>query len=183
MVRADVAGRVAQLTAPRRWRRAPRASRAAGWLRDARTLAFRLHRADLIGWSIALLVAGTAYGAFTRPLVDGFADAPEDFVAVMGGADDMLDGYLGLMGLTMALMVTVFAILAVQSVRGEESGGRTEPVPATAVSHTGRLGGHLAVTARGVPWLLLVAGLATGAAAALCLRSRPRFSNPAPSSV
>lgn len=71
------------------------------------------------------------------------------------------------MGLTMAFTVTVFAVLAVQAVRAEEAAGRTEPVLATAVSRTGWLGGNLAVTAIAVPWLLFLAGLGTGAAAAI----------------
>jgi ABC-2 type transport system permease protein len=135
---------------------------AASWLRSPRTLAFRLHRGSLVGWSTALLVAGLAYGAFTQPMIDGFADAPEDLVAVMGGGEDMLNGFLGLMGLMMAFTVSVFAVLAMQSVRGEETDGRTEPVLATAVSRPGWLGGHVAVIGLGVLWLLLVAGIGMG---------------------
>ncbi|MCD0448521.1 ABC transporter permease [Actinocorallia sp. API 0066] len=145
----------------------PGRAHAPGWLRDPLTLAFRLQRASLLGWTLALLVAGAAYGAFTRPLVEGFADAPADVLALLGGAANLLRGYLGLMGLTMALLVSVFAVLAVQAVRAEETSGRAEPVLATAVGRTAWLGGHLAVAALAVPWLLLVAGLATGAGAAL----------------
>ncbi|MFG1857274.1 ABC transporter permease [Actinomadura geliboluensis] len=145
----------------------PGPPRAAAWLRSAPTLAFRLQRAAIIGWSVALLVAGVAYGAFAQPMADGLDDAPEDLIAVMGGGGDLVVGYLGVMGLTMAFTVAVFAILAVQAVRGEESAGRTEPVLATAVGRTGWLGGNLAVTALAVPWLLFLAGLGTGAAAAI----------------
>lgn len=144
----------------------PGPPRAAGWLRDAPTLAFRLQRAGIVGWSVALLVAGVAYGAFAQPLAEGLDDAPEELIAVMGGSEDLIAGYLGVMGLTMALTVGVFAILAVQSVRTEETSGRTEPVLATAVGRTGWLGGNLAVAAVAVPWLLFLAGLGTGAAAA-----------------
>ncbi|MBU7597948.1 ABC transporter permease [Streptomyces sp. P38-E01] len=139
---------------------------AARWLRGPLSLAFRLQRAGLIGWSAALVVAGIGYGSFTQPLLDGFEDAPEDLVAVLGGAQDMLAGYLGLMGLMMALIVGVFAVLAVQSLRAEEADGRTEPVLAAAVSRPAWLGAHLAVTGLAVPWLLLVAGAGTGIGAA-----------------
>jgi ABC-2 type transport system permease protein len=140
---------------------------AASWLRSPRTLAFRLHRGSLIGWSVALLVAGLAYGAFTQPMLDGFADAPEDLIAVMGGGEDMLNGFLGLMGLMMAFTVSVFVVLAMQSVRGEETDGRAEPVLATAVSRPDWLGGHVAVIGLGVVWLLLVAGTGMGVGAAM----------------
>ncbi|MCM4081063.1 ABC transporter permease [Paractinoplanes hotanensis] len=140
----------------------PGPPRAAGWLAGPFTLALRLHRANLIGWSAALLVAGLAYGSFTQPLIDGFADAPEQMVAVMGGRDNMLAGYLGVMALTMALAVAVYAVLAAHLLRTEENEGRTEPVLATGVSRPAWLGGHVAVVAAGVPWLLLVAGLGMG---------------------
>ncbi|OCC11571.1 ABC transporter permease [Streptomyces sp. PTY087I2] len=139
---------------------------AANWLRGPLPLAFRLQRAGLIGWSTALLAAGLGYGSFTQPMLDGFEDAPEDLVAVMGGSQDMLAGFLGLMGLTMAFTVAIFAVLAVQSLRAEENEGRTEPVLAAAVSRTAWLGGHLVVTGLGALWLLLVAGLGMGIGAA-----------------
>ncbi|MEW2476520.1 ABC transporter permease [Micromonospora gifhornensis] len=145
----------------------PGAPRAAAWLASPLALALRLQRAGLIGWSIALIVAGVAYGSFTQPLIDSFADAPEDLLAIMGGSENMLDGYLGMMGVTMALAVGVYAVLAVHTLRAEETDGRAEPVLATAVSRTAWLGSHVAVTAVGVAWLLLLAGVGMGVGAAL----------------
>ncbi|MBQ1018618.1 ABC transporter permease [Micromonospora sp. D93] len=145
----------------------PGSPRAATWLAGPFALAFRLHRASLIGWSAALLVAGLAYGSFTQPLLDGFENAPEDLLAVMGGSENLLDGYLGMMGLTMALAVGVYVVLAIQTLRAEEAEGRTEPVLATSVSRTAWLGSHITVAALGVPWLLLVGGLGVGIGASV----------------
>ncbi|MFV2103545.1 ABC transporter permease [Micromonospora sp. LOL_024] len=145
----------------------PGSPRAAAWLAGPFALAFRLHRASLIGWTASLLVAGLAYGSFTQPMLDGFENAPEDMVALMGGAGNLLDGFLGIMGLTMALAVGVYAVLAVQTLRAEEAEGRTEPVLATSVSRRAWLGSHVAVAALGVPWLLFVAGLGMGIGAAV----------------
>ncbi|WP_027661087.1 ABC transporter permease [Salinispora fenicalii] len=145
----------------------PGPARAVAWLDGPLALAFRLHRASLIGWSVGLLAAGLAYGSFTEPLLDGFTDAPEDMVAIMGGAENLLDGYLGTMGLTMALAVGVYAVLAMQTLRAEETEGRAESVLATSVSRSAWIGSHLAVTAVGVPWLLLVAGAGMGVGAAV----------------
>jgi ABC-2 type transport system permease protein len=139
---------------------------AAHWLRHPVAVTFRLQRASLVGWSLGLLAGGLAYGSFTQPMLDGFADAPADLVAVMGGSEDMLSGFLGLMGLMMAFTVAVFAVLATQSLRGEETDGRAEPVLATAVSRFGWLGSHVVVTGLGVVWLLLVAGAGMGVGAA-----------------
>ncbi|MGN0120692.1 MAG: ABC transporter permease [Streptomyces albidoflavus] len=141
--------------------------RAARWLNSPLTLAFRLHRASVIGWSSAVLVGGLAYGSFTQALLDGFEDAPEDLVAVMGGSEDLLNGYLGLMGLMWAFITTAYAILAMQTLRSEESEGRTEPVLATAVSRPAWLGSHLVVIGLTAAWLLLLAGLGDGFGAAV----------------
>lgn len=145
----------------------PGPPRAAAWLRGPLSLAWRLHRPGLLGWTAGVLVGGAAYGSFTQPLLDGFSDAPSDLVAVLGGGADLLAGFLGLMGLVMALTVSVFAVLAMQTVRGEENDGRTEPVLATAVGRPRWLGAHLAVIGAGVLWLLLVAGTGIGVGAAV----------------
>lgn len=144
--------------------RPPRAGspRAAAWLNSAPALAFRLQRSGIIGWSLALLVAGVSYGAFTQSMQEAFDDAPEQMVEVMGGSGDLLNGYLGLMGLVMAFTVAIYAVLAVQSLRGEETDGRTEPVLATGVSRQSWIGSHLMVIGLAVPWLLLVAGVGIG---------------------
>jgi ABC-2 type transport system permease protein len=144
----------------------PGSPRAAAWLSSPLALTFRLQRAGLVGWSSAVFIGGGSYGSFSQALLDGFADAPEEMIEVMGGADDLLGGYLGLIGLMWAFTITVYAILAVQSLRSEETDGRTEPVLATAVSRSSWIGSHLTVTGLAVPWLLLLAGLGDGIGAA-----------------
>jgi len=138
------------------------AARAARWLRSPLALAYRLQRPSIIGWSVAMVLAGVTFGAFAEPMQEGAADMPEEIVAVMGGADGLLEGYLGFMGIYFALVVAAYVILSVQSLRGEEQGVRTEPVLATAVSRSSWLGSWTAVTAAGALWLLLLAGLGQG---------------------
>lgn len=139
---------------------------APGWLRTPIALAFRQQRASLLGWSAALLAAGGGYGFFTGPAVDVFADAPPQFRQILGeGA--MLDGFVMILALTMGLTVAIYAVLAVQGVRAEETTGRAEPVLATGVTRVGWLGSQLLVTALGVVGLLVVAGLSLGIGAAI----------------
>ncbi|HEU4541679.1 MAG TPA: hypothetical protein VFR23_11190 [Jiangellaceae bacterium] len=141
---------------------------AAPWLRSPLTFAYRLQRASLIGWSVALVVAAVVYGSMTRPIVDAFDDLPETMIDVMGGDPSrILDGYVSTMALTFAIVLAVFAILGLQSVRSEETRGRTEPVLATATSRSAWLGGHVAVLAAGVVALLAVSGLVLGIATAI----------------
>lgn len=144
----------------------PGPPRAAAWLASPLALVFRLQRASIYGWSAAVLVGAVAYGAFAQGILDGLADAPEELVAVMGGGDDLLGGYLSVVGLMWALIITVFAILTIQALRSEETDGRSEPVLATAVSRPAWVGSHLIVGVVGVLWLLLVAGFGSGIGAA-----------------
>ncbi|GAB3618405.1 exporter of polyketide antibiotics [Okibacterium endophyticum] len=140
---------------------------APGWLSNPFALAFRLQRASLIGWGLSLFAGGLAYGAFTQAMIDGFSDAPPELLVLFGGEENLLTGYLGLMGLMFAMFTTVYVILATQSLRTEEFDGRAEPVLATAVSRPAWLGAWTGVTALGVVVLLFAAGLgeAIGAAA------------------
>lgn len=141
---------------------------AAAWLRTPLTFAFRLQRAGLIGWAAALAVAAAVYGGLTKPIVDAFEDLPETMVDVMGGDPNrMLDGYVGTMALSFAIVLAIFAILGIQAARGEETKGRAEPVLATATSRSAWLGGHITVIATGVVVLLAVAGLVLGIATAI----------------
>ncbi|WP_232330761.1 ABC transporter permease [Nocardia fusca] len=141
---------------------------APGWLATPVALAARLQRAGLIGWACALVASGALYGGIGNTIVDSFDDLPDQVVDVMGGdASRMLDGYLGTMAFFDALLVTVFAILAVQSLRTEETTGRTEPVLATATGRVAWFTGYIGVAALGALALLATTGLAFGVALAL----------------
>lgn len=140
---------------------------APDWLRSSLSLAFRLQRSGLAWWSLALLLAGIAFGAFVQPMAENAAGMPEEILAVFGGADGMVDGYLGFMGIYYAVMIAVYAILSVQALRSEEQGVRTEPVLAAAVSRTGWLLSWVTVTGLGALWLLVLAGVGNGLGAAV----------------
>ncbi len=142
------------------------AAHAPDWLAGPLALAYRLQRPSLIGWSVGVLVAGIAFGAFAQPMEEGVAGMPDEIVDLMGGSGEIIEGYLGFMGLYFALMVTAYALLSVQGLRGEELGVRTEPVLATPVSRSGWLWSWCAVTALGALWLLLLAGIGEGLGAA-----------------
>ncbi|GAA1770088.1 ABC transporter permease [Agromyces humatus] len=140
---------------------------AAPWLSSPFALALRLQRASLIGWTASLLAGAFVYGAFTQAMLEGFADAPPELLVLFGGEDDLLTGYVGMMGLLFALVVTIYAILSVQSLRSEEAEGRSEAVLATAVGRPDWMGSWIASSALGVLLLLVTAGVGTGAGAAL----------------
>lgn len=141
---------------------------AASWLRSPFTFALRLQRSSLLWWAAALAAGGLIYGAITEQLVEAYADMPDNMLEVLGGdRASLLDGYLSVMALFMALIVGIFGIIGVQILWLEETRGRAEPVLATATSRWGWFGGHLAVLAIGAVGLLLVAGVTLGAATAI----------------
>lgn len=139
---------------------------AAAWIGSPVTVALRLHRSTLLWWAASLAVAGVAFGAYADALLAGIIDLPETFIELMGPPETIVEGYLGIMALFYAVIIAAQAILAVSSMRSEETGVRADPVLATAVSRSGWLGANLAVIGLGAIALLVVAGVATGLGAA-----------------
>lgn len=140
---------------------------APAWLNSAVSIAFRLQRATLAWWSASMLAAGVIFGAFVQPMADNAAGMPPEILAMFGGTAGMIDGYLGFMALYFAVFVSVFALLSLQALKGEEYGVRTEPVLATAVTRRGWVFAWLTITVVGSVWLLALAGLGEGLGAAM----------------
>ncbi|MCT1550171.1 ABC transporter permease [Brevibacterium casei] len=129
-------------------------------------LALRLQRSSLIWWSIGILVMGVVFGSFTSAMSEGADGMPPEILAIMGGAQGIVDGYLGYMALYFTIIVAVFGILSAAGLRGEEQAYRTEPVLATAVSRPGWLLSWAGVTMLGSLLLMALAGLGEGVGAA-----------------
>jgi ABC-2 type transport system permease protein len=148
---------------------APRAgkARAKGWLGTPVGLAWRLERRTIMWWAIGLGLLGMSMGAFAERAVPG--EMPEALLLVLGGAENIVAGYLAYLGVFMATIAAVHAVLAMQGRRAEETGGRGEPILATAVSRWSWLGANLLVGAIGVVIIMAVAGAMTGLGAASAL--------------
>ena len=129
-------------------------------------LALRLQRGSLIGWTVGLGIGGLAMGSYANALLDAADSLPEAFLELFTG-EDLLAGYLAYMASYMGYMVAVYAALAVQGLRAEETRGRAEAVLATPVSRVGWLGSNLLVSGVAAVGLMTVAGLGTGIGAAL----------------
>jgi polyether ionophore transport system permease protein len=140
---------------------------AAPWLRSPLAVAFRLQRASLLWWTVALAVFGFMFGGLGDQIADP-EDISQDRIEMFGGSvDTLLDGYLGVITLFTAVLAGIMVVLGVQAVRSEETKGRAEPVLATATSRWSWFGSYLAVLSLGLVGLLLVAGFATGTGAAV----------------
>lgn len=139
-------------------------ARATRWLGTPLGLAWRLERKAIMWWAIGLSFLGIGMGAFAEAAVPG--NMPEALLEVLGGAENILAGYLSYLGVFMATIVAVYAVLSVQGVRAEETAGRGEPVLAAAVSRWSWLGSNLLVGAMGVTIIMVAVGAATGVGAA-----------------
>jgi ABC-2 type transport system permease protein len=140
---------------------------AAPWLRSPFAVAFRLQRASLIWWTVALAAFGFLFGSIAEQIADP-EDMSEDRIEMFGGSvETLVDGYLGVITLFTAGLAGIMVVLGLQAVRSEETKGRAEPVLATATSRWSWLGSYLAVLAIGLVGLLLVVGLVAGIGTAI----------------
>ncbi|GAB3363997.1 ABC transporter permease [Modestobacter lapidis] len=140
----------------------PGRATASGGLAGPLGLAWRQHRAALLGWGIGMFLLGAAYGSVGESVEELVSqnDALAEFVA--GSGTDLVDTFFAVATSMTALVVTGFALQVAVRMRGEETAGRLEPLLGTAVSRGRWLAVHLLVAVAGSTVLLALGGLGTG---------------------
>jgi ABC-2 type transport system permease protein len=148
--------------------RAPRQGRAGASAALTRPVGFalRLHRGLLIGFGVTGLLVGASYGSI-------FGDL-EEMLANLELADELLgsidappvEAFASVLLVIMAVIVSIYVVLASLRPRAEENAGRVEPVLATGLSRGRWLGSHLVVALAGGTLVMLVTGTGFAAAAA-----------------
>ena len=128
-------------------------------------LAFRLQRGGLLGWGVALVLAGVVDGAFAQAVLDA-ADGLPDAMREMFGAEDMVNGYLAFIAVFVGYLAAAYGVFALQNLRGEEQRGRADAVLATPTSRRAWMGSHLLVIALGIVGIMTLSGVGAGLAAA-----------------
>jgi ABC-2 type transport system permease protein len=133
-------------------------------LRSGATLAARLHRSPLVGWSIGLAVFGALTGSLAGTAGSLLTDNAkiEQIVQQVGGVGAPSDELFAVMGALAGLLTAAYAVAAALQVRSEESSGRAELTLSTSLSRSRLLAGHLVFSLAGAAVLLSVAGLAAG---------------------
>ncbi|MEH0937222.1 ABC transporter permease [Micromonospora psammae] len=129
-------------------------------------LAWRLHRGQLLGWSVGFGLLGLILGGAAEAAgkaVEGNAQLAE-IMARLGGADALAEAYLGATLGFVGLAAAGYGIQAALRMRSEETAGRAEPLLATGVSRSRWVASHLVFALVGPVVVLAVAGLCTGAA-------------------
>ena len=127
-------------------------------------LALRLQRGALIGWAVGLFFGGLSIGLTAQDADSILGDSKEVDELFAQAAGSLVDNYLAVSLLSMALIGTGFAIAAVLRMRGEETSGRLEPLLATALARPRWAAGYVAVAALGTVAVLAASGLGAGIA-------------------
>lgn len=136
--------------------------------------AWRLQRSALIWWTVAMAVAGLGYGSVVDVMQD-YADNQtiQDILGDLGGTT-ITESWLSMIIAVIAIVCTIFSIIAALRPRREETSGRAELALATGLSRTRWVGTHLVIALIGGAVLLLASGIGLGIGAAEAM-SDPAF--------
>ncbi|MFL9654715.1 ABC transporter permease [Streptomyces sp. PB17] len=134
---------------------------AAGRLRTAGALAWRLQRGSVLGWSIGFFAAGVVYGGMTEGAADlvGDNEQARGIIERMGGQAGLTDAFVSAMIGMLGLIAALYVVASVLRLSGEETSGRAEPVLAGAVGRLRWAAGHLVIAFGGAALIMLLAGL------------------------
>ena len=141
---------------------------ASGALTRPLGFALRLHRPMLAGFAAGLLVMGAMYGSILGSADDMLKniDQIQEALRRTGGAT-MAESFASMIMVILAVVASVYVVMASLRPRSEESAGRAEPLLATGLSRTRWAGSHLFVAMAGGTAVLLVGGAGIGAAGAV----------------
>jgi ABC-2 type transport system permease protein len=141
----------------------PGAAAASDFLVRPLGFALRLHRGMMVGFAAGMFVLGTMYGSILGEAEDMLSgiDVFSDAIADIGGTT-IAESFASMIMVILAIVASVYVVLAALRPRTEENAGRAEPVLATPLSRIAWLGSHLAAVLLGSAVMLLAAGLGFG---------------------
>ena len=142
----------------------PGRATASALLRDPFSLAWRLQRAALAGWTIGYVFLFAICGAAAKGIgqLFGTSSTLEREFTRLGGQAAITNAYLAALMLLAGLVASGYAVSVILRLRTEETGNQAELVLATATGRIRWALSHLAVAVVGSALLLAVAGVATG---------------------
>ncbi len=139
----------------------PEASR---WLSGPWGLAWRLHRTQILGWTVGLFALGAMYGGVADGVGAVLSETPEleEIFRQIGGEQPLIDAFFATTMAIAGLITAGYVIGATLRLRAEETGLRAEHVLATAVARTPWALSHVGVALAGAVVLLLSTGVGAG---------------------
>ncbi|MFD5873928.1 ABC transporter permease [Streptomyces sp. NPDC060322] len=141
----------------------PGSPTASGALLHPLGFALRLHRSVLAGFAAGLFVMGAMYGSILGEADDMLRniDQVQDALRRIGGTSTV-ESFASMIMVILAVVASVYVVMASLRPRAEESAGRAEPLLATGLSRARWAGSHVAVALAGGTALLGSAGLGIG---------------------
>lgn len=133
-------------------------------LRGPISLAWRLHRPSLIGWTAGFAVVGLALGGIARSVAEQAHQSSQlrELVAYLGGVGRPVDGIFALFLYILALAAGAYGVLAALRPRAEEVAGRAESLLAMPVGRWRWFGAHLLMAVVGTGCMLAALGVTSG---------------------
>ncbi|HET8878990.1 MAG TPA: ABC transporter permease [Arthrobacter sp.] len=151
--------------------RSERPGPAVGSLTGVWTLAVRLQYRVWLAWAVAFVVFGVVIGSLVSNVAELLSSATaQDMVKLLGGAPALRDAFLAAEISIMGLLAAAYGVTAANHLRSEESAGHAEALLATASTRSRWAGSHFGFALAGVAVLMVLAGLAIGAGAALTVQ-------------
>ncbi|MEU2613084.1 ABC transporter permease [Micromonospora sp. NPDC007271] len=138
-------------------------------------LAWRLHRGQILWWSVGFGLLGLILGGAAQAAGRSVEGNPqlEQIMARLGGASGLADAYLGATLSLAGLAAAGYGVQAALRMRSEEAGGRAEPLLATGVHRSTWLLSHVVFALLGPVVVLAVTGLAAGLTYGLSVHDVP----------
>lgn len=130
--------------------------------------AWRVNRPVLVGWVLGLAAYAFVLGALVTTMIDFLArDADyQRTLADLGlGVALTVDGFVGVMSVTLGIGFALYAVWRVGAVRAEEESGRADNLLTRPLTRSRWLLGHAALTVLGAGLLTFLTGLAMWAGA------------------
>jgi ABC-2 type transport system permease protein len=140
-------------------RRGP--AEASPRLRTPIALAWRLHRGSLLWWTIGMTAITLAFGTIGDSANDFLTENEQlqQALEALSAEGDLEELFFAFMMGFVGVASTGFTVQTLLRARGEEAGGRLEPLLATAVARARWLAGHATIAAAGNVVILVAAGL------------------------
>ncbi|OKI73912.1 ABC transporter permease [Micromonospora sp. CB01531] len=138
-------------------------------------LAWRLHRGQILWWSVGFGLLGLILGGAAQAAGRSVEGNPqlEEIMARIGGASGLADAYLGATLSLAGLAAAGYGVQAALRMRAEETAGRAEPLLATGVHRSTWLLSHVAFALLGPVVVLAVTGFTTGLTYGLSVHDVP----------
>jgi ABC-2 type transport system permease protein len=137
-------------------------------LRGPAVFAWRTNQTVLAGWVLGLGAYAYVLGALVSSMIDflaGDADYQRTLAELGLGVALTVDGFVGVMCVTLGVGFALYAATRVGAARGEEESGRADHLLTRPVTRSRWLVGHAATAVLGVAVLITCTGLALWAGA------------------